>query len=40
MTTDTNVELDDIKEIVNDFLVETDELLHSLDTNLVKLETV
>jgi len=39
MTTDTNIELDDMKEIIGDFLVETDELLLSLDTNLVKLES-
>jgi two-component system, chemotaxis family, sensor kinase CheA len=30
---------DDMKEIVDDFLVETDELLRSLDNNLVKLES-
>ncbi|MBK7141020.1 MAG: chemotaxis protein CheA [bacterium] len=28
-----------MKEIIDDFLVEADELLHSLDTNLVKLES-
>ncbi|PWB68635.1 chemotaxis protein CheA [candidate division GN15 bacterium] len=39
MTTDANLELDDMKEIIGDFLIETDELLHSLDTNLVKLES-
>ncbi|MDD3731584.1 MAG: chemotaxis protein CheA [candidate division Zixibacteria bacterium] len=30
--------LDDMKEIINDFLVEADELIISLDNNLVKLE--
>lgn len=30
--------LDDMKEIINDFLVEADELINSLDNNLVKLE--
>lgn len=40
MTTDTNIELDDMKAIIGDFLVETDELLHLLDTNLVRLESV
>jgi two-component system chemotaxis sensor kinase CheA len=34
-----DIELDEMKEIIDDFLVEADELLHSLDTNLVKLET-
>src|SRR5512140_1042956 len=32
------LELNEMKEIIGDFLVEADELLHSLDTNLVKLE--
>jgi hypothetical protein len=31
-------EMDDMKEIIDDFLVEADELVSSLDTNLVKLE--
>ncbi|MBD3404439.1 chemotaxis protein CheA [candidate division GN15 bacterium] len=31
--------LDDMKEIIDEFLVEADELINSLDTNLVKLET-
>jgi two-component system chemotaxis sensor kinase CheA len=39
MTSDTNFELDEMKEIIDDFLVEADELIGSLDTNLVKLET-
>lgn len=34
-----DIDLDEMKEIIDDFLVEADELLHSLDTNLVKLET-
>ncbi|MFZ5979148.1 MAG: chemotaxis protein CheA [Candidatus Zixiibacteriota bacterium] len=33
-----NFELDEMKEIIQDFLVEADELIESLDTNLVKLE--
>ncbi len=33
------MDLGEMKEIIGDFLVEADELLHSLDTNLVKLET-
>ena len=33
------LEMDDMKEIVDDFLVEADELVSSLDINLVKLET-
>lgn len=33
-----DIDLDEMKEIIDDFLVEADELLHSLDTNLVKLE--
>jgi len=36
---DIGVELDDMKEIIDDFLVEADELIASLDRNLVKLET-
>ncbi|HVP06242.1 MAG TPA: chemotaxis protein CheA [Candidatus Acidoferrum sp.] len=39
MPNDTDFQLDEMKEIIDDFLVETDELLNSLDTNLVKLET-
>jgi len=35
----TKVELDEMKEIIGDFLVEADELIASLDTNLVMLET-
>lgn len=34
-----DIDLDEMKEIIDDFLVEADELLHSLDTNLVKLES-
>ncbi|MEW6049878.1 MAG: chemotaxis protein CheA [Candidatus Zixiibacteriota bacterium] len=40
MSNETELQLDEMKEIIDDFLVETDELLHSLDTNLVKLETM
>lgn len=39
MTSDMDIGLDDMKEIIDDFLVEADELINSLDTNLVKLET-
>lgn len=39
MSTDAGLEIDDMKEIIGDFLVETDELLLSLDANLVKLES-
>ena len=35
---DNDVELDEMQEIIQDFLVEADELIESLDTNLVKLE--
>ena len=38
MTTDTGFDLDNMEEIVDEFLVETDELIESLDTNLVELE--
>ncbi len=38
MSNEVEAQLDDMKEIVEDFLVETDELLRSLDNNLVKLE--
>lgn len=38
MANEAETQLDDMKEIVDDFLVETDELLRSLDNNLVKLE--
>jgi len=39
MSNETGFELDEMKEIIDDFLVEADELIESLDTNLVKLET-
>ncbi len=39
MSNDADFELDEMQEIVDDFLVESDELINSLDTNLVKLET-
>ena len=35
-----DIDLGEMKEIIDDFLVEADELLHSLDSNLVKLETI
>lgn len=38
MANDTDFSLEDMKEIVDEFLVEADELTASLDTNLVKLE--
>ncbi|MBD3258847.1 hybrid sensor histidine kinase/response regulator [candidate division GN15 bacterium] len=39
MSSDTDFELDEMQEIIDDFLVEADELIESLDTNLVKLES-
>lgn len=39
MSNDIGFELDEMKEIIDDFLIEADELLESLDTNLVKLES-
>ena len=39
MTSDTDFQIDEMKEIIEDFLVEADELVSSLDTNLVTLET-
>ncbi len=39
MANDTEFELDEMKEIIDDFLIEADELIDSLDTNLVKLES-
>lgn len=39
MSADVDMEMDEMKEIIDDFLVEADELIESLDTNLVKLES-
>jgi two-component system chemotaxis sensor kinase CheA len=39
MTTETDFELDEMKEIIGDFLIEADELIASLDNNLVTLES-
>jgi two-component system chemotaxis sensor kinase CheA len=39
MANETDFSLEDMKEIVDEFLVEADELTASLDTNLVKLES-
>ncbi len=39
MTSDVDFELDEMQEIIDDFLVEADELIDSLDNNFVKLET-
>jgi len=39
MSNDVGIELNDMQEIVDDFLVEADELIESLDVNLVKLES-
>ncbi|MEW5797093.1 MAG: chemotaxis protein CheA [Candidatus Zixiibacteriota bacterium] len=39
MDQDPEVALDDMKEIINDFLIEADELIGSLDENLVALES-
>ena len=38
MAGEMDLELDEMKEIIGDFLIEADELIESLDTNLVKLE--
>jgi two-component system chemotaxis sensor kinase CheA len=38
MSEEYSVDLDDMKEIIDDFLIEADELVSSLDENLVKLE--
>lgn len=39
MTNDTDFEMDEMQEIIGDFLIEADELIESLDTNFVKLES-
>ncbi len=39
MTTETDFELDEMKEIIDDFLIEADELIASLDNNFVTLES-
>jgi len=39
MSDENNVALDEMKEIIDDFLIEADELIGSLDTNLVALES-
>lgn len=39
MTEDVDFELEEMQEIIDDFLVEADELISSLDTNLVALES-
>lgn len=39
MSNDTGFELDEMQEIIDDFLVEADELINSLDVNLVELES-
>ena len=38
MAGEMDLELDEMQEIIGDFLIEADELITSLDTNLVKLE--
>ncbi len=38
MSDDIGFEIDEMQEIIDDFLVEADELISSLDTNLVELE--
>ncbi len=40
MTTDADFDMDEMQEIIGDFLVESDELINSLDSNLVKLESM
>jgi two-component system, chemotaxis family, sensor kinase CheA len=39
MVNNADAEIDDMKEIIEDFLVEADELVQSLDANFVKLES-
>ncbi len=39
MTESLDIDLDDMQEILGDFLIEADELIESLDTNFVKLES-
>lgn len=39
MSEDLGFDLDEMKEIIDDFLIEADELISSLDNNLVKLES-
>lgn len=39
MTTETDFELDEMQEIIGDFLIEADELIDALDTNFVKIES-
>lgn len=39
MADDIDIDMSDMQEIVDDFLVESDELINSLDNNLVKLES-
>ncbi len=39
MTTETGFEMDEMKEIIDDFLIEADELIASLDNNFVALES-
>ncbi len=39
MADDTGFEMDEMQEIIDDFLIEADELISSLDNNLVELET-
>jgi two-component system chemotaxis sensor kinase CheA len=39
MSNDIDIELNEMQEIVDDFLIEADELIESLDINLVKLES-
>ncbi len=39
MADDTGFEMDEMQEIIDDFLVEADELISSLDNNLVELES-
>jgi two-component system chemotaxis sensor kinase CheA len=39
MADETEVALDEVKEIIDDFLIEADELIASLDSNLVALES-
>ncbi len=39
MSNEIESDLDEMKEIIDEFLIEADELIHTLDTDLVKLES-
>jgi len=39
VTSSTDLEMDEMQEIIGDFLIEADELIESLDNDFVKLES-